>query len=113
MSVAGITVPDMTDQMERSYDIARRANMFRIYRATGYLQGYLNAAVVYDNAFTPEVEAALSALKQLLPYAQERSTGDLHRAGTPEARELLDAVMQSVADWDAEMQRDPDDEDDE
>lgn len=100
----------MTDQVERSHDIARRANMLRIYRATGYLQGYLNAAVVYDNSFTPEVETALAALKQLLPYAQERSTGDLHRAGTPEARELLDAVMQSVTDWDAETRRGPDDQ---
>lgn len=101
----------MTDRMKRSYDIASRANMFRIFRATGYLQGYLNAAVVYDNAFTPEVEATLSALKQLLPYAQERSVGDLHRPGTPEAQELLDAVMKSVADWDAELRRDTDDED--
>lgn len=111
VSYPRVTVTDMTDQMERSYDIARRANMFRIYRATGYLQGYLNAAVVYDNAFTPEVETALAALKQLLPYAQERSVGDLHRARTPEAQELLDAVMKSVDDWDAEMRRDPDDED--
>lgn len=106
-----VTVADMTDQMERSYDIARRANMFRIYRVTGVLQGLLNAAIVYDNAFTPEVEAALTALKRLLPYARERSIGDLHPAGTPEAQELLDAVMKSVTDWDAEMRRDQDDED--
>ena len=66
--------------------------------------------MVYDNAFTPEVEAALAAIKQLLPYAQARSVGDLHRAGTPEARELMDTVMASVADWDAEMRRDPDDD---
>lgn len=37
--------------------------------------------------------------------------GDLHRAGTPGAQELIDAVMASVADWDAEMRREPDDED--
>ena len=110
MAVANATVTGMTDSMERSYDIARRANMFRIYRETGILQGYLNAAIVYDNAIDPEVDAALSALKRLLPYAQQRSVGDLHRAGTPAARELLDAVSRSVADWDAEMHRDPDDD---
>ena len=100
----------MTDQMERSYDIARRANMFRIYREAGVLQGLLNAAIVYDHAIDPEVDAALSALKRLLPYAQERSVGDLRSAGTPEAKALLDAVSRSVEEWDAEMRRDPHDE---
>lgn len=103
----------MTDQMERSYDIARRANMFRVYREAGVLQGLLNAAIVYDHAIDPEVDAALSALKRLLPYAQERSVGDLHRAGTPDAQELIDAVSASVAEWDAEIRRDPDDFEDE
>lgn len=103
----------MTDQMERAYDIARRANMFRVYREAGVLQGLLNAAIVYDHAIEPEVDAALTALKRLLPYAQERSVGDLNRAGTPAAQELLDAVMKSVEDWDAEMRRDPDDYEDE
>lgn len=113
--MGSVTVTDMTSTdpaidagMQRSYDIARRANMFRIYRAAGYMKGYLDAAVVYDNAFTPEVEAAVAALNPLQRYAQERSTGDLHRAGTPEAQELMDAVMASVADWDAEMRSDPD-----
>jgi hypothetical protein len=104
--------PAVDERMQRSYDIARRANMFRIYRAAGVMQGYLNAAVVYDNAFTPEVETAAAALKRLLPCAHERSTGDLHRAGTPEAQELMDAVMASVADWDTEMRRGPDDDED-
>jgi len=103
----------MTDQMERSYDITRRANMFRVYREAGVLQGLLDAAIVYDHAIDPEVDAALTALKRLLPYAQERSVGDLNRAGTPAARELLDAVSRSVAEWDAEMRRDPDDYEDE
>lgn len=103
----------MTDQMERAYDIACRANMFRVYREAGVLQGLLNAAIVYDHAIEPEVDAALTALKRLLPYAQERSVGDLNRAGTPAAQELLDAVMKSVEDWDAEMRRDPDDYEDE
>lgn len=111
VSYPGTTVTDMTASMDRSYDIARRANMFRIYRAAGVMKGFLDAAVVYDNAFTAEVEAAVAALKRLGPYALERSTGDLHRAGTPEAQELMDAVMKSVEDWDAEMRRDPDDED--
>lgn len=31
--------------------------------------------------------------------------------GTPEAQELLDAVMAAVAEWDAELRRDPDDKD--
>lgn len=113
VSYPGTTVTDMTDQMERSYDIARRANMFRIYREAGVLQGLLNAAIVYDHAIDPEVDAALSLLKRLLPYAQERSVGDLHRAGTPAAREVLESVSRSVAEWDAEMRRDPDDYDDE
>jgi len=103
----------MTDQIERAYDIACRANMFRVYREAGVLQGLLNAAIVYDHAIEPEVDAALTALKRLLPYAQERSVGDLNRAGTPAAQELLDAVMKSVEDWDAEMRRDPDDYEDE
>ena len=103
----------MTDQMERSYDIARRANMFRVYREAGVLQGLLNAAIVYDHAIEPEVDAALSVLKRLLPYAQERSVGDLRRNGTPAAQDLLSAVSKSVADWDAEMRRDPRDDEDE
>jgi hypothetical protein len=118
VSVAPATVahvtkidPAVDEQMERSYDIARRANMFRIYPAAGVMQGLLNAAIVYDNAFTPEVEATVAALKRLLPYARERSTGDLHRVGTPEALDLMEAVMASVADWDTEMRRGPDDED--
>lgn len=107
------TDPAMDERMQRSHDIARRANMFRIYRAAGYMRGYLDAAIVYDHAIDPEVDAALSALKRLLPYAQERSVGDLHRDGTPDAQELLDAVMKSVEDWDAEMRRDPVDDEDE
>ncbi|MBE5513751.1 Uncharacterised protein [Mycobacteroides abscessus subsp. abscessus] len=103
----------MTTSTELSYDIARRANMFRVYREAGVLQGLLNAAIVYDHAIEPEVDAALSALKRLLPYAQERSVGDLRRAGTPAARELLDAVSASVAEWDAEMRRNPGDYEDE
>lgn len=62
------------------------------------LQGLLNAAIVHDHANSPDVDAALSALDRLLPYAQERSVGDLNRAGTPEAQNLLDAVMKSVAE---------------
>ena len=53
--------------------------MFRIYREAGVLQGLLNAAIVYDHAIDPEVDAALSVLSRLLPYAHGRSTGDLHR----------------------------------
>lgn len=118
VSEAPATVTDMTatdpavdEQMQPSYDVARRSNMFRIYREASILQGLLNAAIVYDHAIEPEVDAALSVLKRLLPYAQERSVGDLHRAGTPETQELLDAVTGSVAQWDAAMWRDPDDED--
>jgi hypothetical protein len=110
VSVAPATVTDMTDRMERSYVIARRANMFRIYREAGILQGLLNAAIVYDHAIDPAVDATLSALKQLLPSAHERSIGDLSRVGTPEAQDLLDGVITSVAEWDAEMRRNPDDE---
>lgn len=99
---------DVTDRMARSAEIARRANLFRIYREAGVLQGLLNAAIVHEHALDPEVVAALGALERMLPYAQERSVGDLRRAGTAEARELLDAVMASVAEWDAEMRRDPD-----
>jgi SAM-dependent methyltransferase len=65
--------------------------MFRVYRATGVLQGLLNAAIVHDN-IDAEVEAALAAMKHLLSYAQERSVGGLHCAGTPQALELLDAA---------------------
>ena len=47
LSVVTDTGADMTDSMERSYDIARRANMFRVYREAGILQRLLNAAIVY------------------------------------------------------------------
>ncbi|MCV7043239.1 hypothetical protein H7J08_00920 [Mycobacterium frederiksbergense] len=100
----------MTDRMSRSRDIARRSNMFRIYRDAGVLQGLLNAAIIYEHAIAPEVDAALTALERLLPYAQERSVGDLNRAGTAEAQGLLDAVMKSVAEWDALTRRGPDDD---
>lgn len=108
MSVA--TVGDVTDRMTRAAEISRRANMFRIYRDAGALHGLLNAAVVHEHAVAPEVDAALTALSAVLPYAQERSVGDLNRAGTAEARALLDAVMRSVAESDALARRDPDED---
>lgn len=113
VSVAAATFGDMTDRMSRSRDIARRSNMFRIYRDAGVLQGLLNAAIIYEHAIAPEVDAALTALQRLLPYAHERSVGDLNRAGTPEARELLDAVTESVAEWDALTRRNADEDEDE
>lgn len=103
----------MTASMERSADIARRAALFRVYREAGVMQGLLHAAIVHEHQLRPEWTEALSALKRLLPLAQELSIGDLRRAGTLEAQELLEAVTASVAEWDAEMRRDDsDDEDD-
>lgn len=84
--------------------------MFRMYREAGVLQGLLSAAVVHDHAVAPEVDAALTALSALLPYAQELSIGDLSRSGTAEAQEFLDAVMKSVAEWDALTRRCPDED---
>lgn len=104
------TVGDVTDRMTRAAEVARRSNMFRIYREAGVLQGLLNAAVVRGHTLDPEIDAALTALERMLPYAQERSISDLHRAGTAEARELLDAVMRSVAEADALTRRDPDED---
>ncbi|WP_142386911.1 hypothetical protein [Mycobacterium hubeiense] len=106
-----LTAPDpATERMARSAEITRRSNMFRVYREAGVLQGLLMATVVHENAIDPEVGAALSAMKQLLPYAQERSVGDLMRRDTPESRELLDAVKAAMVEWDARMRRDdPDD----
>lgn len=84
--------------------------MFRVYRDAGVLQGLLNAAVVHDHAVAPEVDAALTALSALLPYAQELSIGDLSRSGTADAQELLDVVMALVAEWDALTRRNPNEE---
>ena len=94
----------------RSAYEARRAALFRVYREAGIMQGLLNAAIIHEHLQRPEWTEALTAMEKVLPLAQNLSVGELHRAGTPEAQELLDAVMRSVSEWDAEMRRE-DDED--
>ena len=97
--------------MERAADIARRAALFRVYRTAGVMNGLLQAAIVHEHTLRPEWTEAMTAMERVMPLAQELSGGDLHRAGTPEALELLDAVMASVADWDAFLTEDDQPED--
>lgn len=91
---------------DRNSEVARRAEMFRIYRTAGAMRGFLQAAMIRYNAITPELDAALTAMDQLLPYAACESLGDLRDVDSPEARELGDAVRAAAAEWDAMIRGD-------
>jgi hypothetical protein len=73
----------------------------------------LSSASISEHILRPEFAEAMTAMERVWPLAQELAIGDLHCEGTPEALELLEAVMTSVADWDAAMRDDGDSYEDE